>query len=348
MNDDRKCAGNTPSETRTRQKAARTRTTRKAKGKGSATPTAKPPVVSSHEKVENPEVLLCPRSLEESLASTSSTSSITQRCPVSGKKIPSLVEIEKKIDKSLTLWNWHWPRSIAVKGIALLLRRWAEEEGLEVAARRGEAIFSSGKPMEYADLSNLPWVPKEDIDQLTPAMFADRIGALVNENERHGPADQNNGDGGQRLLSGARASGEDHRADGDRPEDGGQADNEGGSRGDEGVGEGGRVIAFPTGGVRSGPADGLSRSAVESELKEHEKDLAAFNDAYSCIHKRVQEVKDESQMMKLVNWSGTSAVMGSLEMSIHAIERTVSELRDILRRIDSGVIPDLDGPRTKG
>ena len=46
--------------------------------------------------------------------------------------------------------------------------------------------------------------------------------------------------------------------------------------------------------------------------------------------------------MKLVSWSGTSAVMGSLELSIHAIERTVEELKDLLHRIDAGVIPNLD------
>ena len=56
----------------------------------------------------------------------------------------------------------------------------------------------------------------------------------------------------------------------------------------------------------------------------------------------MQEVKDESQMMKLVEWSGTSAVMGSLEMAIHAMERTVGELKSILLRIDRGVIPNLD------
>lgn len=56
----------------------------------------------------------------------------------------------------------------------------------------------------------------------------------------------------------------------------------------------------------------------------------------------MQEVKDESQIMKLVNWSGTSAVMGSLEMAIHAMERVVEELKDILFRIDEGVIPNLD------
>jgi len=47
-------------------------------------------------------------------------------------------------------------------------------------------------------------------------------------------------------------------------------------------------------------------------------------------------------MLKLVNWSGTSAVMGSLELSVHAMERTVEELKSILNRIDAGVIPNLD------
>lgn len=47
-------------------------------------------------------------------------------------------------------------------------------------------------------------------------------------------------------------------------------------------------------------------------------------------------------MMKLVNWSGTSAVMGSLELSITRIEGVVGELQSILQRIDSGVIPNTD------
>lgn len=46
--------------------------------------------------------------------------------------------------------------------------------------------------------------------------------------------------------------------------------------------------------------------------------------------------------MKLVSWSGTSAVMGSLELTIHAIERTIEELRDLLKRLDAGAIFDSD------
>lgn len=78
------------------------------------------------------------------------------------------------------------------------------------------------------------------------------------------------------------------------------------------------------------------------ELEEHEKDLRAFRSAYASVHQRVQEVKDDRRLMKLVNWSGTSAVMGTLELTIHAIERVVEELKEMLSRIDRGVIPDLD------
>jgi len=48
-------------------------------------------------------------------------------------------------------------------------------------------------------------------------------------------------------------------------------------------------------------------------------------------------------MMKLVNWSGTAAVMGSLEIAIHMIEGVISDLKSILQRIDDGVIENLDG-----
>lgn len=81
---------------------------------------------------------------------------------------------------------------------------------------------------------------------------------------------------------------------------------------------------------------------MELELREHQADLKAFQDAYGCIHRRVQEVKDESQLLKLVDWSGTSAVMGSLELSIHSIERVVDELKRILANVDIGVIPNID------
>ena len=78
------------------------------------------------------------------------------------------------------------------------------------------------------------------------------------------------------------------------------------------------------------------------ELEEHEQDLQAFAGAYDLVHRRVQAVKDEGRLMKLVDWSGTAAVMGSLELATHAIERTIVELRGMLVRIDGGAIPNLD------
>lgn len=113
----------------------------------------------------------------------------------------------------------------------------------------------------------------------------------------------------------------------------------GGSSGGGGAGseERGRVLTFP-----SRKTGGLSRRSVEFELAESKLDLQAFQDAHGCLHRRVQEVKDEGRIMKLVDWSGTAAVMGSLDLSIHAIERTVEELEAVLRRIDDGTIPNLD------
>ena len=109
-------------------------------------------------------------------------------------------------------------------------------------------------------------------------------------------------------------------------------------RDSSGSSEGGVIVALPTRRTKSG----ISRSHVELELAEHTKDLAAFKGAYSQIHTRVLEVQDEGRLMKLVNWSGTSAVMGSLELTIHAIERTVDELKDLLKRLDAGAIIDSD------
>lgn len=287
------------------------------------------------------------KSLEANPASTSSTSSDILLCPVTGQVIPSLEKIEETIEKNLTLSNPYWPRWVYVKGIALALRRWAQEVGLEKAKLRGQMVLEGGE-MQYADLANLPWIPKGKIEPLTPEKFAERLGGIVDELERtrvdsgsgRDASEGNNGND-QRLLPGGGAPPE----GGVGGSDAGTPGTPGGDGEDGGAGstKGGRVLDFPAERRdRHGRRDGLSRRLVVIELREHELDLKAFQNAYSCIHRRVQEVKDESQMMKLVEWSGTSAVMGSLELAIHAIERVVGELRDILLRIDRGAIPNLD------
>ena len=154
------------------------------------------------------------------------------------------------------------------------------------------------------------------------------------DNENNGTDAQNN----RSLLPDNGALHECH-CGGSGPKGRGEDEEAGGVRDDEGA----RVLAFPTERRdRKGRVEGLSRKAIEAELFEHRLDLKAFQQAYSAIQIRVQEVKDEGRILALVDWSGTSAVMGSLELSIHAMERVMDELTSILQRMDAGIIPNLD------
>jgi len=282
----------------------------------------------------------CLRSQEVCRASTLSTLIPILLCPVTGKQIPPLEKIEEKIEKGLILSNWRWPKSVAIKGIALVLQKWAVEVGLERAAKRADMLFGMPEPMRYADQANMPWLKLETLPQLTPEEFADRLGGIVDGIERTiNDANKECYVGDQCLLSG----------NGSAFEDGGAGSEPGIERtsgGDSKIGdgrseEGGRVIALRSRGT-SGKSDGISRRLVLLELREHQADLKAFQDAYGCVHRRVQEVKDENQLMMLVGWSGTSAVMGSLELAIHAMERVVEELKQLLLGIDAGAIPNSD------
>lgn len=74
----------------------------------------------------------------------------------------------------------------------------------------------------------------------------------------------------------------------------------------------------------------LSLAELEAEIDEKSKDLHAFLSAREIIRARVLEVKDStSRLTPLPEWSGTDAVLGSLDLSIHAMERTIEELRQL-------------------
>ena len=78
---------------------------------------------------------------------------------------------------------------------------------------------------------------------------------------------------------------------------------------------------------------------LEAEIQEKSLDLVAFQEARRIIRKRVLEVKDsESPLTPLPAWSGTDAVLGSLDLAIHAMERTLDELLEMKRKIQFGVI----------
>ena len=75
----------------------------------------------------------------------------------------------------------------------------------------------------------------------------------------------------------------------------------------------------------------FSRAELLAELEEKTKDLDSFLKAREVIRSRVLEVTDSGcKLTPLPNWSGTDAVLGSLDMACHAIERTIEELRGVL------------------
>jgi hypothetical protein len=76
-----------------------------------------------------------------------------------------------------------------------------------------------------------------------------------------------------------------------------------------------------------------SRAELEAEIGEKTLDLNAFVAAREIIRRRVLEVADSSgTLTPLPTWSGTDAVLGSLDLSIHAMERTIGELREMLKK----------------
>ena len=77
---------------------------------------------------------------------------------------------------------------------------------------------------------------------------------------------------------------------------------------------------------------------VQAEIDETSKDLESFVRAREIIRLRVVEVKDsQSKLTPLPYWSGTDAVLGSLDLAIHAMERTLEELRSLLQMAQSQV-----------
>lgn len=78
---------------------------------------------------------------------------------------------------------------------------------------------------------------------------------------------------------------------------------------------------------------------LEAEIQEKSLDLSAFQEARRIVRERVLAVKDsQSQLTPLPNWSGTDAVLGSLDLAIHAMERTLDELLEMKRKYQFGVI----------
>src|SRR5262249_36941036 len=90
----------------------------------------------------------------------------------------------------------------------------------------------------------------------------------------------------------------------------------------------------------------LSLSALKQELEEIRKDYTSYATAYELIRRRVDasESSDFQRKPPLRQWAGTCAVMGSLELVIHAVERTAAEYAQLIYKVESGEIANLDRP----
>lgn len=90
----------------------------------------------------------------------------------------------------------------------------------------------------------------------------------------------------------------------------------------------------------------LSLKELRRERSEIHQDWVAFMEAYDRIRKRVQESNDlEPPRLPLLHqWSGTSAVCGALELSIHAIERTRDEYDRLIKQVEIGELENADPP----
>lgn len=78
----------------------------------------------------------------------------------------------------------------------------------------------------------------------------------------------------------------------------------------------------------------LSIIELQAEIDEKSRDCRAFSEAREIVRRRLLEVRDsQSKLTPLPYWSGTDAVLGSLDLAIHSMERTIMELKDLKEKI---------------
>lgn len=95
---------------------------------------------------------------------------------------------------------------------------------------------------------------------------------------------------------------------------------------------------------------GYSLSWLRLERDELEKDIQAFKEAYSIVCRRMTESNELPRPRRplLHEWSGSRAVVGSMEMAVHAMERTLSDTVDLIALIENGEVQNTDKPGHPG
>lgn len=83
-----------------------------------------------------------------------------------------------------------------------------------------------------------------------------------------------------------------------------------------------------------------SLTLLRRHLAELAKDITAFNDAYLRINQRSAEAMEVGWQFD--RWYGTYAALGSLEMGLDNMRHTQREVQDLIRRVESGELENLD------
>lgn len=86
----------------------------------------------------------------------------------------------------------------------------------------------------------------------------------------------------------------------------------------------------------------LSLKQLMRQKEEIEKDLLAFKRSYDTIRNRLSEAQQVTDVPSLLNWAGTSAVMGSLELSISSLEKELSDYTKAIYLVQNGEILNVD------
>ena len=101
------------------------------------TPTAEQPAVSYHEGMVSPRV-----SRWMGLLGASPVDTLCGQTHIQGWEwIPPLETIEKRLEKVLVLSNKSFPRSVAVRQVAMKIRNWALRHGKRKAAELAAEHF---------------------------------------------------------------------------------------------------------------------------------------------------------------------------------------------------------------
>lgn len=86
----------------------------------------------------------------------------------------------------------------------------------------------------------------------------------------------------------------------------------------------------------------LSLRTLVRQKEEIEKDLRAFKTSYDVLRSRLSEAAEIKDVPSLTNWSGTNAVMGSLELSITSLEKELADYTKAIYLVQNGEIANVD------